>query len=164
MGRSKEYSQQVRKKIVDFYKSGLSFGAISKQSQRPRAHVQTIIRKYKAFGTTETLQRSGRKSKLTTKDEQILVRKVELNPKTTKKDMVKELAMSDIKVSTSTIKRMLHKNGLKGYRYRKKPLLQDRHRKARLKFARDHQDKDQVFWRHILWSDETKIQFFGHNG
>ena len=87
-----------QKKIVDFYKSGLSLGAISKQLQTPRASVQTIICKYKAFGSTETLQRSGRKRKLTTKDEQILVRKVKLNPKTTKKDMIKELAMSDIKV------------------------------------------------------------------
>lgn len=58
---------------------------------------------------------------------------------------------------------MVPKNGLKGYLARKKLLLQDRRRKARLKFARDHQDKDQVFWRHFLWSDETKIQLFGHN-
>ena len=77
--------------------------------------------------------------------------------------MVKELAMADIKVSTSTIKRVQHKNSLKGYRARKKSLLQDRHRKARLKFARDHQDKDLVVWRHVLWSDENKIQLFGHN-
>ena len=83
---------------MNFYKSGLSLGAISKQLQIPQSSVQTIIRKYNVFGTTETLQCSGRKRKLTTEDEQILVRKVKLNPKTTKKDMIKELAMSDIKV------------------------------------------------------------------
>ena len=34
---------------------------------------------------------------------------------------------------------------------------------ARLKFARDNQDKDLTFWKHVLWSDETKIDLFGHN-
>ena len=25
-------------------------------------------------------------------------------------------------------------------------------------------DKDRTFWRNVLWSDETKIELFGHNG
>ncbi|XP_077574453.1 uncharacterized protein LOC144197742 [Stigmatopora nigra] len=41
--------------------------------------------------------------------------------------------------------------------------LQKRHLKARLKFAADHMDKDKTFWRKVLWSDETKIELFGHN-
>jgi hypothetical protein len=24
-------------------------------------------------------------------------------------------------------------------------------------------DKDRTFWRNVLWSDETKIELFGHN-
>ncbi|CDQ60185.1 unnamed protein product [Oncorhynchus mykiss] len=46
---------------------------------------------------------------------------------------------------------------------RKKPLLQNRHKKARLRFATAHGDKDRTFWRNVLWSDETKIELFGHN-
>uniref|UniRef100_A0AAZ3QW21 Transposase n=1 Tax=Oncorhynchus tshawytscha TaxID=74940 RepID=A0AAZ3QW21_ONCTS len=34
---------------------------------------------------------------------------------------------------------------------------------ARLQFATAHGDKDQTFWRNVLWSDETKIELFGHN-
>ena len=26
-----------------------------------------------------------------------------------------------------------------------------------------HGDKDRTFWRNVLWSDETKIELFGHN-
>ncbi|CDQ96990.1 unnamed protein product [Oncorhynchus mykiss] len=36
-------------------------------------------------------------------------------------------------------------------------------KKARLRFATAHGDKDRTFWRNILWSDETKIELFGHN-
>uniref|UniRef100_A0AAZ3RMC9 Tc1-like transposase DDE domain-containing protein n=1 Tax=Oncorhynchus tshawytscha TaxID=74940 RepID=A0AAZ3RMC9_ONCTS len=35
--------------------------------------------------------------------------------------------------------------------------------KARLRFATPHGDKDYTFWRNVLWSDETKIELFGHN-
>ena len=154
MGRSREHSQDVKKKIVNFYKSGLSLGSISKRLNIPRASVQTIIKKYK---TTETLPRSGRKRKLTVADERLVVRKVRMNPKLTAKEIVNYLEASGMNVSTSTIKRILHKNQLKGCRARKKPLLQQRHRKARLKFARDHQDKDLTFWKHVLWSDETTL-------
>lgn len=163
MGRAKEYSRDVRKKIVSLHISGLSLGSISKRLQIPRSSVQTIIKKYKTMFTTATLPRSGRKRKLTPGDERFIVRMVRLNPKITKKAIAKDLEVSGIKVSTSTIKRILHKNDLRGYRARKKPLLQQRHRRARLKFARDHQNKDATFWKNVLWSDETKMELFGHN-
>jgi predicted DNA-binding protein YlxM (UPF0122 family) len=45
MGKSKEISQDFRKNIVDFHKSDLSLGAISKRLKVPRSSVQTIVRK-----------------------------------------------------------------------------------------------------------------------
>jgi hypothetical protein len=36
-------------------------------------------------------------------------------------------------------------------------------KKARLWFATAHGDKDRTFWRNVFWSDETKIELFGHN-
>ena len=67
------------------------------------------------------------------------------------------------KVSISTVKRVLYRHNLKSRSARKKPLLQNRHNKARLQFATAHGDKDWTFWRNVLWSDETKIELFGHN-
>jgi hypothetical protein len=52
---------------------------------------------------------------------------------------------------------------LKGRSARKKPLLQNRHKKARQRFATAHGDKDHTFWRNRPWSDETKIELLGHN-
>ena len=61
------------------------------------------------------------------------------------------------KVSISTVKQVLYRHNLKGRLARKKPLLQNRHKKARLLFATEHGDKDRTFWRNVLWSDEAKI-------
>jgi hypothetical protein len=67
------------------------------------------------------------------------------------------------KVSISTVKPVLFRHNLKGCSARKKPLLQIRHKKARLRFATAHRDEDRTFWRNALWSDETKLELFGHN-
>ena len=67
------------------------------------------------------------------------------------------------KVSISTAKRVLYRHNLKGRSAKKKPLLQNWHKKARLRFATAHGDKDRTFWRNFLWSNEAKIELFGHN-
>ena len=66
------------------------------------------------------------------------------------------------KVSISTVKWILYEHNLKGRSVRKKPLLQNSHKKARLRFTTAHGDKDCTFWRNVLWS-EKKIELFGHN-
>lgn len=163
MGKSKEISQDIRKRIVDVHKSGSSLGAISRCLKVPRSSVQTIIRKYKHHGNVQPSYRSGRRRVLCPRDERALVRNVHINPRTKAKDLVKMLAEAGKSVSLSTVKRVLYRHGLKGHSPRKKPLLQKKHKKARLQFANAHRDKDLNFWRHVLWSDETKIELFGHN-
>ena len=58
------------------------------------------------------------------------------------------------KVSISTVKLILYRHNLKGRSARKKPLLQNRHKRAR--FATAHGDKDRIVCRNVLWSDEAK--------
>ena len=52
---------------------------------------------------------------------------------------------------------------MKGHSVMRKPLLQNHHKKARLRFTTAHGDKDRTFWRYVLWSDESKIELLGHN-
>ena len=70
------------------------------------------------------------------------------------------------KVSISTVKQVLYRHNLKGRSARKKPLLQNHHKKSRLRFATAHGDKDHTFWRNVLWSDDclaimTIVMFVG---
>jgi hypothetical protein len=88
---------------------------------------------------------------------------VQINPRITGKDLVKMLEETGTKVSISTVKLLLYRHNLIGCSARKKPLLQNRHQKARLWFASAHGDKDHTFWRNVIWSDETKMELFGHN-
>uniref|UniRef100_A0AAZ3PZM2 Transposase n=1 Tax=Oncorhynchus tshawytscha TaxID=74940 RepID=A0AAZ3PZM2_ONCTS len=45
----------------------------------------------------------------------------------------------------------------------KKPFLHTRHKQSRLRNANAHLDKPASFWNKVLWTDETKIELFGHN-
>ena len=101
--------------------------------------------------------RSGRRHVLSPRDECTLVRKVQINPRTAARDLVKMLEETGTKVSISTVKLVLYRQ-LKGRSARKTPLLQNRHSKARLRFATAHGDKELTFLRNVLWSDETKIK------
>jgi len=87
---------------------------------------------------------------------------VRINPRTTAKDLVKMLAETGKTVSLSTVKRFLYHHELKGYSGRRKPLLQNHH-KMQDYCLQLHMGSKINFWRHILWSDETKIELFGHN-
>ncbi|CDR00666.1 unnamed protein product [Oncorhynchus mykiss] len=68
------------------------------------------------------------------------------------------------KVSISTVKRVLYRHNLKGHSARKKPLLQNRHKKKTDYGLQLHKGiKIILFWRNVLWSDDTKLGLFGHN-
>ena len=66
---------------------------------------------------------------LSPRDECTLVRKVQINPRATAKDLVKMLEETGTKVSISTVKGVLYRQNLKGHSARKKPLLQNRNKK-----------------------------------
>ena len=111
----------------------------------PRSSVQTIVCKNKHHGTTQPSYCSGRRRIRSPRDERTLVRKVQINPRTTAKDLVRMLEETGTKVSISTVKRVLYRHILKGRSARKKPLLQNRHKKARLRFATAHVDHVVLF-------------------
>ena len=137
MGKSKEISQDIRKRIVDFHKSGSSLGAISRCLKVPRSSVQTIICKYKHHGNVQPSYRSGRRRVLRPRDERALVRNVHINPRTKAKDLVKTLAEDGKSVSLSTVKQVLCRHGRKGHTARKKPLLQKKHKKSHITVCTD---------------------------
>ena len=95
----------------------------------PRSSVQTIVRRYKHHGTAQPSFHSGRRCVLSPRDERTLVRKVQINPRTTAKALVKMLEETGTNVSISTVKQVLYRHNLKGRSARKKPLLQNRHKK-----------------------------------
>ena len=68
------------------------------------------------------------------------------------------------KVSVSTVRRSLNDSGLYGRVARRKPLLNDKHRRKRLDFAKRYQSWTSEDWKKVIFSDESRFQLFYSNG
>uniref|UniRef100_A0A7N8YJF6 Transposase Tc1-like domain-containing protein n=1 Tax=Mastacembelus armatus TaxID=205130 RepID=A0A7N8YJF6_9TELE len=156
----REMSQNLGKEIISLHKKGEGYKKISKA-----LHISqnTVAKKY---GSATILQRRpGRPQKLTSRQERLLMRRVEESRHASSLQLAKAVeSQTGVTVSRDTIRRTLQRNGMHGYRLRRKPLLKPMHKKAHLEFARAHAEKGEDYWDSILWSDETKITVFGTNG
>lgn len=162
MPKTKEISLDLRKRIIDAHKAGEGYTKLSKRFKVSRTGVRGIIQRYKDSHTLQNKPGRGRKRKISERLERQLVRNMSRDPRLTVKTLVNDLATRGIIVSRKTISRALHRNGLRGCRPRKAPLLKKRHLQARLQYARDNLDRDYSYWKRVLWSDETKLELFGH--
>ena len=160
--KTKELSKQVRDNVVEKYKSGLGYKKISKSLMITRSTIKSIITKWKEHGTTANLPRDGRPPKLTDRARRALIREAAQRPKVTLEELQSSTAETGVSVHRTTISRTLHRVGLYGRVARRKPLLSAKNKMARFEFAKRHVGDSQNVWRKVLWSDETKIELFGH--
>ena len=93
----------------------------------------------------------------------MLFRKAYQNPHLTAKNLQEDLADSGMVVHRSTVQRCSHKQYLHERVSRGKPYLCPHHKVQLQKYATKHLQKPDAFWKQVLWTDEVKIQLFGHN-
>ncbi|KAJ1301367.1 hypothetical protein OPQ81_008632 [Rhizoctonia solani] len=73
-------------------------------------------------------------------------------------------AINKVKVSGCTVHWQVRKEGIVPFVKPSKPALTSDHIKARLAFAKAHHFWTVEDWKHVQWSDETKINCFGSDG
>ena len=123
--KTKEFSKEVRHKVVEKHRSGEGDKKISKSLIIPLSTVKSIIKKWKTYHTTQTLPRSECPFKLSSRASRKLVQDVTATPTMTLKDLQGFMSKMGVNVHQSTISRFLQKSGLHGQAPEKKPLLKD---------------------------------------
>ena len=154
--KTKELSEDLRSKIVRKHGQSQGYKSISKDLNVPVSTVRSVIKKFKAHGTVANLPRCGRKIKIDERCQLKIVRMVDKEPRLTSKQVQAALQSEGTTMSTRTtrtIRRRLNENGLYGWIPRKTPLLTQRHKKARLEFAKTYLRKPKTFWKNVLWSE-----------
>ncbi len=148
-------SLRIWKKILLLYiKDGKLVNYILKLSC---STVAKTIQRFKRTGSTQNRPRHGRPKKLRARAQRHIQRLC-----LGKRCMSAASIAAEVKgeggqhVSAQTIRRTLHQIGLHGCHPRRKPLLKMMLKKACKQFA---ENKQLDYWYHVLWSDETKINF-----
>ena len=139
-------------KVVEKHRSGEGYKKILMSLIIPLSTVKSIIKKWKTYHTTQTLPRSGRPSKLSSRASRKLVWDVTVNPAMILKDLQGSMSEMGISVHQSTISPSLQKADLHGLAARN--VITDK----------DGLCQKTSWWYFThLWSDETKIELFGLN-
>src|SRR4029434_3866687 len=108
------------------------------------------------------LPREGRPHKLSDRARRRLVREATKTPITTLKKLQASAAEMGETLHTTPVAWVLHQSKLYGSVAKRKPLLKKTHIKSRLQFAKRHVGDSMFKWKKVLWSDETKVELFGH--
>lgn len=155
MPKKTEFPEAIRISIVADHKAGKSIRAIARDCNISFEGVRKILKKMEMYGTVKNLHRSGRKRCTTAREDRVIKLQATVNPKVSAQ-IIKE--STETKASVSTVRRRLREAGLKGCVARRVPFISKVNMKKRVAFAKQHINKPNEFWAHIIWSDESKFE------
>jgi len=143
-----------RIKIAVLHQEGYSTVAIAKRIKHSHSSGSRTLRRLKETGSVDDKKRTGRPRTTTPREDLALVRISLHNRKLTSPKLNREwMENSGVECSARTVRRRLTRAGLYGRVARKKPLLTQRHRGIRLKWAKEWKDWTLTDWHKIVWSD-----------
>lgn len=159
---AKQTSLDTRELVLKLHKDGKSFREIAKIINRNHNTVKKIIDKYKNTGKLQNIDHPRRPRRLNETQIRSIVRTVKANPFESAFQIAKNISnLSGVSVSSSTVRRTLHDNGMYGRVPRKKPFISKKNKRLRLEYANKHQNESISFWNNVLFSDESKFEIFG---
>lgn len=158
MPRNSHVSIKTKELIIKRIQEGVSYSSISKQLEVPKSTIGDIWKRFRERGDINRKPGSGRPRKTTPKNDRVLKRLSQKDPRKSAVDLNQEMrTYHGVDVSVSTTKRRLCESQLFGRCPAKKPMVTLKNRKTRLAFARKYQHWTFKEWSKVLWSDETQF-------
>ena len=132
---------------------------ISETLNIPLSTTKSVIKKWKVYGTTTNWPRVDRPPKFTDQARTALIREATKRPKITLKELQSYTVEIGVSVHGTTLSRTLHRAGLCGRGAKKNPMPKEKNKQTKR-----HVGDSPNICKKALWSDETKIELFGHHG
>src|SRR5215469_4948932 len=156
MPRGKAICSELCQLVIKKHQSGASQRGISKDLYLPRQTVQTIIKRYKEKGTIKPGKAKGA-DRLLSKSDLRLFRRQILKDRHTSIAELTLWARNHFKITISerTVRRYIRRCGFGIYKAKIKPLITQKNKRARVKWAKERKTWTTCDWKKILWSDES---------
>ena len=129
------------------------------KEQKSQREIAKIINE-----NSSTLQKSrpGRPKNFNDWEKRIITRKIVVNPKMSASKVMLEIEKQTGQTcNPQTIRRILYISGYHGRNIRKKPFVDSTNRRKWLNFVEEYENKDENFWKSVIFSDESKYNIFG---
>ena len=158
------WSPKKRATAVVLRNEGYTYEEIASKIGGTKSGVRKVFLKFQESGKVIDRPRSGRKKVTTVYDDRKLIRTSLKDRRRTSKEIANDLNASGVTASAQTVRRRLTSFGLKARIPRKKPYLTLVQHMKRVKWAKEHSKWTVQKWRHVIFSDESRISIFGSDG
>lgn len=152
----RKLSEAEKWQIVGMRNSGQSLRQIAQHFGIHFSIVSRLLKRHRDDGTIQERPRSGRPPKTSEREDRALVRVAKRQPFATARYLRDDWNIAT-RVAVRTVNRRLNNARLRARRPLKRPLLTQRHRQARLEWARYHRHWNIRSWRRVHWTDESRF-------
>ncbi|CAD6199101.1 unnamed protein product [Caenorhabditis auriculariae] len=154
MGRTfgnKNLTDNDKRAIVVGRQNGLTMMTLAGMFGVTKAGISQFLKRQKAQDGSTNSQRTGRTRVTDRNDDRNILKTSRTNPRLTAPAIRREVFLnSPSPPSVSTVKRRLNAAGIMGRRPVKKPLISEKNRVARVKWAKEHLNWTRQDWNKIL--------------
>jgi transposase len=152
-----------RWQAVGMHNSGFSHRREADHFRVNHSIIVRLMQRFRQTGDVTDRPRAGRPRKTTPREDWLISRRARQQPFSTAGALRGNLAFGG-HISTHTVIRRLHHQGMRARRPIKRPQLTLRHRHARFDWSHDHLEWTIRTWRRVHWSDESRFLLRPTNG
>ena len=157
--------QEKRAQVVALKQQGILNNDIAVATGLTVRGIQKINCTVKHTHSFKDRPRSGRPEKLTDRNKRTLAKMVKKKETSNASAISRALKTThSIAVSPDTVRRSLKSLGYACRIKKKKPKLTEKHKKARLAFAKKYESWTTDDWMKVIWSDESKFNLLISDG
>jgi transposase len=145
-----------RWQAVGTHNGGFSHRRVADHFRVNHSIIVRLMQRFRQTGNVTDRPRASRPRKTTPREDRLISRRARQRPFSTTGELRGILAFGG-HISTRTVIRCLHHQGMRARRPIKRPQLTLRHRHARFDWSHDHLGLTIRAWRRVHWSDESRF-------
>ena len=157
---NRKISAQKRADIISALRSNKTYNAIKEEFGVSKGTISKIAAEIQHYSENKV----GRPQCLSTQEARLVLRKFSIGDFRNAEEAAKSLRSLGTQISAQTVRNLLSAANFKAVYKRPVSPLTTVRKKARLQFARKYTHWTGDDWRHVVFSDETKVNRLGSDG